>query len=1139
VVFLALYVDIRRVMNFRNRVVMTLILFLGVHTSNATFSSLSEIKAYAADSPEYVKPSNDDWLQSDFTEFHKSNMPNWFDTITSWLGVNKQVFNGASFEILLKEVLQSRQQPERQRYFSEQIKPAKNNRFLIWSDLFGAFHSLARDLGFLHKEGVVDESLKIVDPNVYFVFNGNVIDGSPYVLETFAVVLQLMKMNPNQVVYTRGYHEMRERWHNFELLKELKIRAAAYSSESVPFGKSLSQFFASLPIALYLTKDQDSTIQVVVISNNEKTVAQIKRYDISQALSHDRQREIFTLDQQYKNSDQSPTKRVDIRAFITSEDRLLSYRSSQGLTTAGTFEGATRWVGFSSPTERNQQLYKFFYDAFTQLDITNGLDSWTLSLFNQKVPELEGFKKAAVYNLVTGRELFAQDEQGALIEIDFGATMDLSKGASPIGKKVKEGLELAFDRELATGSISGVVPQVTVADDEYTPSKTRPAVQKLMKKGIDVFIGSQGSASLESYLDLIKQGELLVLFPFTGSPLFRQPDLKHLIHYRGSYIREGQELIKYALKDLKSKKIAIFYQDDAFGRGALEGARQALKQAGITDYIEVPHERNVLNYNVQAAQIKDANPDTILFSTNTPAIRGLIRQLGVQYFAGKKLLGLSVYEDAFERFLKDKGLNFVLIRMVPDPATSDLQIAKEYREWADKKNVAYDKVSFEQYINANILFHILRKIEGPVTADKIIAIAEQFKNEPFKGLELNFDPQTRELSDTLWIDSGIGPWIERRAEKQPQQVAPLSSIVPISRADKDVLRFGSTIDLSKGLKVQGEAVQEGMQLRLDQARNHGDPFVPEIVIADDSYTPSKTRSIIDQFIMQKIYTIVSPTGSATLESYIDLIKDGKVTVLFPITGAPQFRQASWANIVHLRASYATEGRLLTQYALDKLNAKKIALFYQNDVFGKSLLKSSKALLETKNVKTILDVPYDRNETSLTEQARRIEQFNPDAILFFSTAIAARKILQAIGADSLKEKHLLGNSDLGEMAFQSYVKESAIPFMSVNVVPNPHTSELQIVREYRDAAQKQGRTIGPFSLEAYIGVDLLLHVLQEIEPPISRNKIVEKLAAMDGVDYKGLYLKFEQQTRTLLHTVWLNTGSSHWQEIDHSRDSKTS
>lgn len=1130
----------RRVMNRRFLfLLLNLTLFSMPLYCSAPFMGLSDAQEYATDHPEYVKPINDNWTHPDFREFHKQHLPSWFDRVLGWIGIAAHKrFDVGSFQVLLQQVAQKREQSAMGGFFSEQFKPLQNDHFLIWGDLFSAFHSLVRDLTYLQKEGVIDDSLKIIKPDYFFVFNGNVIDGSPYVLETLALVLQLMKMNPAQVFYTRGYHEMRERWHNFELLRELKIRGASYSSESVPFGSLLNRFFASLPIALYLTRERDATIDVVLVSNNEKAARQVKRNNLGHVLSQDKKRSFFTRDKNNLQSNKASDKVVKLRAYITSEDRSVEYRFTQGLSVVGSFEGATRWIVFSSPTERSQVLYKFFYDAFADLSVTDDLDSWKISLFNQKVPELDGFKEAAVYNLVTGREIFSKDARDKLVEVDFGATMDLSKGASPVGKKVKEGLELAFDRELATGSIAGTIPQITIVDDEYTPSKTRPAVQKLMKNNIDILIGSQGSASLESYLDLIKQGELLVLFPFTGSALFRKPDLKNLIHYRGSYVSEGEELIKYALKDLKSKKIAIFYQDDAFGRGALEGARRELKRQGITDFIEVPHERNVLDYKAQAKKIKNINPDTILFSTNTPAIRGLIRQLGVQYFAGKNLLGLSVSEDAFERFLNDKGLNFVLVRMVPDPKTSDLQIAKEYREWADKKNVSYDKVSFEQFINANILFHILRKIEGPVTKEKIISVAEQLKDEPFKGLVLSFNPQTRELSDTLWIDPGAGPWIERRVEKHADEV-PVAPIAPRTTGDKGPLRYGSTIDLSKGAKLLGNAVKSGIELRLKQAREQGVESVPDIVVMDDAYTPSQTRKIVEKFIKEGIYTLVCPVGSATLKSYLDLVQDGQLTVLFPITGAPQFRKQSLANIVHLRVSYATEGEVLTQYALESLNAKKVALFYQNDAFGKSLLKSSKALLEKKNVKAVLEVPYDRNEVDFAAQASRLMQFDPDAILFFSTTIAAQKLMQKIGIEPLKKKHLLGNSDFGEMAFQSYAKENAIPFMSMNVVPNPATSQLQIVKEYRQAAQGQNITVGPFSLESYIGVDLLLHVLQTIEKPVSRHKIVEALAAMDGVNYKGLFLKFNPQTRTLLHSLWLNTGAPEWQHINLLTDSKTS
>ena len=1098
------------------------IFFLGVFTSikSLSFTTLSAAQAYAKASPEYVKPDNKDWLRPDFYSFHKSIMPNLFQRALVRLGWPTKHWDWHNFENLLKQVVAVRDQNGFKGDFAERFKPNKGDKFIIWGDLYSAFHSLVRDLTFLQQQGVVDNNLKIVNPHYYFVFNGNVIEGSPYVLETLTLVLRLMQANPSHVFYTRGYHESEERWHNFELMREFKVRLGQQTGRYTPIFDLLERFFQSLPIALYLTQEKEDEINVVIISSSDRITKLFEERSLAGLLKVKENRGYF----KYETSRNDLEKPLHLRAFITGEDRSVSFSVTEGLTLIGAIEGATRWMVFSSPTERNQHLYKFFFDAFAQLDVTNGMSDWTISLYNQQVPELNGFKETARYNLETGRKVREKEQRIKEKEFFFSATMDLSKGASPIGKRVKEGLQLAFSKERAEKTVPGIILQLTTVDDEYTPQKTRAAVEDFMSKNLNMVIGSQGSASLESYLDLIKEGRILVLFPFSGAPLFRKPDLRYLVHYRGSYIREGEELVKYALKDLKAKKIAIFYQDDAFGRGALEGARRALKKVGITNFLEVPHERNVINYKKQIAKIRDYNPDTILFSTNTLAIRGLIRQMGVQYFAGKKLLGLSVYEDAFERFLKDKGLSFILIRMVPDPAISKLRIAKEYRQWADKKNISYDKVSFEQFINANILFEILRKIEGDITKEKIIEVAEGLKDYPFKGLVLDFNPETRELSDTLWIDTGTGEWIKKstRDGKGKEQLK-------VVEGEDKRTRFGSLTDLTEGAKFQGQAVKTGIELRLRQAYDNNVLYAPIITIVDDHYNPKITQREIDTFLKEGINIIVCPVGSPTLQAYLDLVKSGRVGVIFPVTGAPLFRNADLEYLVNLRASYPDEAKVLTEYALDQMNARKIGLFYQKDAFGKGLLNASLKVLKSRAIDA-KEIPYERNETDFIEQVRIVEEYKPDTLLFFSTSIATQYFIRQLGIEKAAKINMLGNSDFGETKFINFIKDSDLTFIYVNVVPNPVSSTLPIVQQYRDESKKRNVPLDTFSLEAYIGVDILLNVLKSIPQKITKENVIKKLTEIKNKEYKGLMLNFDPQTRTLMHSLWLDIGKPEWQMI---------
>ena len=1121
----------RRYIGYIMRSCVLVFFLLNGYLHGVALATLPEAQEYAAQYPEYdVSRDSDDWLRPDFSSFHKQNRPTVLRRLASWFGAAYPVWDARKFRTLLKQITTSREQDGFQGDFAERYKPHKDDKILIFGDLFGAFHSLVRDLTFLHDRGVITNSFKIAKPNYVLIFNGNVIDGSPYILETLTIVLRLMEKNPSRVFYVRGYHEEQERWHNFELARELQIRARHISREQIPLNDLLIRFFNTLPIALYLTHEVDDIVEAIFIGSDVGIAKKLDKQTLAHALGEDEKRGFFKFSKKQGES----KRNVEIKAFITSEDRSINYHKTNGLTMLGAIGGSPSWLVFSAPTERSQNLYKFHYDAFAQVQAYNGMKDWTIALFNQRVPDLDGFNESEVFSLTTGQMIKKKKGVGKEQKVYFGATMDLSKGASPIGKKVKEGLELAFDKEHAVDTVPGIVPELTTYDDEYTPRQTRNAVDGMMKNGINIFIGSQGSASLESYLDLVRAGKVLVLFPFTGATIFRKPDLKNIIHYRGSYIREGEELIRYAIQDLKSKKIAIFYQDDAFGRGALEGARRELKDAGISNFLEVAHERNVVDYRKQAGKIRDFNPDTILFSTNAIAIRGLIRQMGVQYFAGKKLLGLSVYEDAFERFLKDKGLTFILIRMVPDPKTSDLEIVKQYREWANRKNITYDKVSLEQFINANILFEILRTIEQPVTSEKIIAAAEKMKNYPLKGLVLDFNPETRELSKDLWLDTGHGAWLvksNRDVHQEPPELVEQPATIDREGAD---FRVGTLTDFSKGTKRIGKAVRAGIELRLGESDAKSDAkkagLPPQVVFVDDQYTPSITRQEVEKLLESGINTLLMPTGSPTLEVYIDLVKEGKLLVLFPLTGAPIFRKPELTNIIFLRASYDEEGRALTNYAIEKMRAKKLLLFYQDDSFGQGLLNASLEVLKAHEDVSFKEVAYERNDVNFQSQVKVIKEYDPDTILFFSTATAAQSLIRQLGVANLMGKKLLGCSDLGETKFVNFIRDTNLELVYASVVPNPETSDIEIVKRFREAAKRKNVALNPLSLESYIATDLLLRALNNIQGDVTNTKIIEQLTSIKDENYKGLKLKFDPEERTLIHSIWFDTGKPEWEEV---------
>ena len=337
--------------------------------------------------------------------------------------------------------------------------------------------------------------------------------------------------------------------------------------------------------------------------------------------------------------------------------------------------------------------------------------------------------------------------------ITLGSSLDLSKSAKGLGIPFKTGMSLAVHKQNREGGIHHKRVNIIFLDDAYLPAIARKNIEMLLNTYHTPFIiAPVGSPTLAGYLDLVQEKKILVLFPQSGSLLFRKPELTHIINYRASFNDEGRLLTEYVLENYRPKNFAFFYQDDEFGLSILEGAKQGLKDAAIPAATEVRYQANTTNFEAAAAKIKEDNPDALGFFATGPATVQLIRDIGVEFLANKILYAVSSVGDAATiKVLKDRGISLIMGQVVPDPETSKLPIVKEYRRELKKQGLREDVFSLETYITTSLTFDAMSKIEEPVTMEKLISYFEKMKNYDYKGLTLTFNPKNRSLAKSLWI----------------------------------------------------------------------------------------------------------------------------------------------------------------------------------------------------------------------------------------------------------------------------------------------------------------------------------------------------------------------------------------------------
>lgn len=730
--------------------------------------TLGSLKKYAAIAPEHPKPNGTNWLNPDYTSFYYQNRA------TLWKRLRHKIKNFFSrndktywvpdiFECYLEKLLNHGHEIASFNNEILKLNINKSTRIVVWGDLKGAFHSLCRDLEELKHQGIIDDSLEIVQKNYYLVINGDAINRSPYVMETLVIIFYLILKNPKHVIYTCGNHESKNLWHNYQLAKELKIRARYLSSAPIPLGDEMTKLFSILPKAFYLR----------VTHKNKPAIIRLSHFTAPELEYEEACYANFLFDNKHPgeleglriNGEKLPDPFFKVDVLVRGINRTVGYQRMASIELLPPENGATTWSLVSSPTSCYQILYRFYDDCFAILSIENQLDNCILTLFQQDVRNLNGFTKTN-FSLYYGFELYdtaAWKKIKNKKELLLGSSLDLSRTPSILGKRLFEGLTLGLNLVNQHHLKRDYFFHQIFLDDQYTPPMARQNVNRLLEVyNTDIILAPLGTPTVESFLPLVEEKKILVLFPYSGASIFRRADLTNFIHYRTSYSSEAKTLVHYAINFCALKRIAFFYQDDSYGQSALEGAKEEAAKYDLVETIDIPYQRNIPNVDEAAAKILGFNPNAIFFfSTSTQAI-ALAHKLSVNYLVSKKLFGISFLTDAFRDFLKNCGLELTLSRVSPS-VNSDLEIAEEFRRLAKEFNFhhAFNEDSLEGFINIQILDEVVHKISGEVTKEKIIAQMEQIRDYYFKGLILNFDPITRELSKNVWIDLGNEiPWIK-------------------------------------------------------------------------------------------------------------------------------------------------------------------------------------------------------------------------------------------------------------------------------------------------------------------------------------------------------------------------------------------
>lgn len=173
-------------------------------------------------------------------------------------------------------------------------------------------------------------------------------------------------------------------------------------------------------------------------------------------------------------------------------------------------------------------------------------------------------------------------------EINIGIILPLSGANAQFGINSLQGIELVADEINAAGgikSLGGAKINLIVADSTSTPTTAATVAQRLIMQNDCVALIGAFASSLTLAISEVteRHGIPFLTMSFSDQVTGRGFEYIFQVVSKGSEI--GRKQFDYAVAtvagDQKVEKIAIMYEDTAYGTAQAEGLRQAANDAGI------------------------------------------------------------------------------------------------------------------------------------------------------------------------------------------------------------------------------------------------------------------------------------------------------------------------------------------------------------------------------------------------------------------------------------------------------------------------------------------------------------------------------------------------------------------------------
>lgn len=358
-------------------------------------------------------------------------------------------------------------------------------------------------------------------------------------------------------------------------------------------------------------------------------------------------------------------------------------------------------------------------------------------------------------------------------------------------------------------------------------------------------------------------------------------------------------------------------------------------------------------------------------------------------------------------------------------------------------------------------------------------------------------------------------------------LASLAASMPARAATPGVtptsIIVGQSAALSGPSGKLGADMRDGALAYFDHVNSKGGVNGRKIVLKslDDGYEPDRAAANTRQLIEKEgVFALFGYVGTPTSNAAMPLVVKENLPFFAPLTGAQSLRAPFQPNVFNIRAGYVPEVEKIVEN-LGGMGVKKIAVFYQDDAYGKAGLDAVERALKKRNLTVMGTVTIERNSTNVAAAVAKMRALAPPAIIIVTPYAASAAFIHAMRKDAVALPYFWNISFVGSQSLADALGKEAPGVMISQVMPSPWNDKLALIKEYKKLyLNKPGRQPGFVTLEGFIAAKAFVEGLENAGANLTRAGFIRSVEGMGNYDMGGFVLRFSPSNHNASNYVEL-------------------